>query len=91
MTFQVLRKSARTRRSTLANKETTPKLAEAVPVESEGISAFKVWHRIFFVRCGFYDVIASPTEFSTRSKIHFGKQRDNANVSCGRADGKRGS
>ena len=47
MTFQVLRNSARARRSTLANKETTPKLAEAVPVESEGISAFKGLHPHF--------------------------------------------
>ncbi len=52
--------TARVRRSTLAHKETTPKLAEAVPAESEGISAFNAWHCIFFVRGGFEYAVSSP-------------------------------
>ncbi len=53
---------ARVRRSTLAHKEITSKLAEAVPAESEGISAFNGCRRIFIMRGDFKDDVSSPTE-----------------------------
>ena len=53
---------ARVRRSTLTHIGPTSKLAEAVPAESEGISAFNLCIRIFIVRCEFKESVSSPVE-----------------------------
>ncbi len=67
--------TARVQRSTLAQIETTPKLAEAVPAESEGISAFNVWLPHFLRAMWMQGVVLSPVE-SEQPRAEINKQDD---------------